>query len=330
MRSLRFLLLSLLCAVFFLVAFLPAHAAEGAKRELVVYTALTTTTPQMPLWAAVKSGWPGSGVVKAEYWKNLDDLRGIILAGKGDIWVGHLEGFAQAALRGAPVRLVAVTGWKKFYFVTPGDSSANNLEALAAEMEKARIPLAVAPQDSPALAILETMRSRGGPSFEVAAMQPQQLALEMVRGTRKYALLPEPLITSLLAKKPQLRVALGLESEFARLYGGTARLPFVGIAVHAALAEKEPGLIRALVAAMANQARLLSAKPEAALVSLPEAVRKTLGDAVIRSSLQRDMILALSAIEAKEEIDAFLRMALPGSEEQLSALLEGPFLFGEK
>jgi NitT/TauT family transport system substrate-binding protein len=320
----------LLCAAPLLAAALPAGAAVSRGRDLTLYTALTATTPQAPLWAAINGGWPGNGAVKAEYWKTLDDLRGILLAGKGDIWVGHLEGFAQAALRGAPVRLVAVTGWRKFYFITPGDAVAHDLEALAGELREAGVPLAVAPQDSPALAILDSIRQRGGPSFEVAAMQPQQLMLEMLRGTRRYALLPEPLVTSLLAKKPRLRVALGLEDEFARLYGGAARLPLAGVAVNAALADKEPELVRTLVAAMVTQAGRLAGDTEAVLASLPEAVRTTLGDAVIRASLRRDMVLAVPAAGAKEEIGAFLRMVLPESAARLPALLEGPFLLREK
>jgi NitT/TauT family transport system substrate-binding protein len=294
-----------------------------------LYTAVTATTPQIPLWAAIHAGWPGKGTtLRVEYWKTLDDLRGIMLAGRGDIWVGHLEGFAQAALRGAPVTLVAVTGWKKFYFVGPKTSPATDMETFAAELRQADQTLAVAPQDSPALAVLENMKERGGPSFAVAAMQPQQLLLEMLRGSRRYALLPEPLVSTLLAKRPEFHVAAGLEEEFSRRYGGPARLPLVGIAVNMRFAESEPETVRNLPALMEEHAARLAAAPEDAIAVLPESVRKSVGEDVLRASFSRDLILAVPAMRAKEEIATFLRMVLSTTDPAgLDALLDGPFLF---
>ena len=326
----RYLLLAL-----FVCLILPFPAARAASRDygkngLVLYTALTATTPQIPLWAAIHDGWPGSGEISVEYWKTLDDLRGVMLAGKGDIWVGNLEGFAQAALRGAPVRLVAVTGWKKFSFITPRASPAADMEAIAAELRRAGTPLAVAPQDSPAIAILEAVKKRGGPSFNIAAMQPQQLLLEMLRGTRGYALLPEPFASSLLVKRPQLHAPAGLEEEYARLYGGPTRMPLGGIAVNARFAEREPEKVRELAKAMQYHAALLEEDTEAAIAVLPLSVRKSLGDDILRTSLSRDMILAIPVAEAKNEIVTFLRMILPRTDSaKLDALVEGPFLIGE-
>jgi NitT/TauT family transport system substrate-binding protein len=84
---------------------------------VLVYSATGATTAALPLLGALEKGWPGGAVV-VEEWKNLDDLRGLVLSGKGDVWAGHLEAFGRAAARGAGVRLVAVTAWKKFYFVS--------------------------------------------------------------------------------------------------------------------------------------------------------------------------------------------------------------------
>lgn len=306
----------------------PARAMDKGKSEIVLYTALTATTPQIPLWAAINEGWPENASISVKYWKTLDDLRGIILAGKGDIWLGHLEGFTQAALRGAPVELVAVTGWKKFYFVGPKTSTATDMKSLAAELQRMDTPLNVAPQESPSLAVLENIKQRGGPSFDIAAMQPQQLMLEMLRGKRQFALLPEPLVSTILAKKPDLKVLTNLEEEFSKLYGGPARLPLVGIAVHARFAEKNPEAVKNLVAAMQGHATHLATDSEAAIDVLPENIRKAVGEGLIRTSLPRDMILVESVSDAKEEIASFLKMILPDTDPiKMDALLNGPFLF---
>ncbi|MCL1887162.1 MAG: hypothetical protein FWG01_04450 [Betaproteobacteria bacterium] len=45
------------------------------------------------------------------------------------------------------------------------------------------------------------MERKAGFAFKVALMAPQQLMLEMIRDSRRYALIPEPFLFSLLAKK---------------------------------------------------------------------------------------------------------------------------------
>ncbi|MDR1360228.1 MAG: hypothetical protein LBJ82_04525 [Deltaproteobacteria bacterium] len=306
-------------------------AAQREERSLTLYTALTATTPQIPLWAAIGAGWPDGGELSVQYWKSLDDLRGLILAGKGDIWVGHLEGFAQAALRGAPITLVAVTGWRKFYFVYSGDGR-DSLEDAAAALRREGMPLAVAPQDSPALGLLKELAARGGADFSLEPMPPQQALLAMIRGSRRCALLPEPLVSALLAKKPDLRVIAGLEGELARLSGGSPRLPLAGVAVRTSLVKENPELIRELARRMRQAAEDLSgASPEKALAVLPSSVRAAFDPGVLETSLSRDLILAVPAAEARREILAFLCLVLPESfpPEGAEAKLPESFFFRE-
>lgn len=316
-----------LCCIFLVLPLTPL--ARASDQNITLYTALTTTTPQMPLWAAIRNGWPQGEHLAVAYWKNLDDLRGIMLAGKGQVWVGHLEGFAQAALRGAPVTLVAVTGWRKFHFLAPKDETFSDMAALAEKLKQINQDLAVTPQDGPSVGILEETARRGGPAFSIAAMAPQQLMLEMLRGTRRYALLPEPLASAVMAKKNSLHAVLGLETEFAKLYGGEARLPLAGVAVHAEFAARHPDLVRKLVAAMVDAAPGLAGNLEAAIAVLPEEVIATLGRDVIASSLRDDMIHVLPAVDVREEIAAYLHMVMAKTGDaptRLDRLLNGPFL----
>ncbi|MDR2503893.1 MAG: hypothetical protein LBD82_05870 [Deltaproteobacteria bacterium] len=312
--------LSIFALAFFL--FLPAtwinaqHAA--APRELTLYTALSATTPQMPLWGAIRQGWPGPGYrLKVEYWKNMDDLRGLLLAGKGDLWIGHLEGFAQAARRGAPLTLLAVTGWKKFYFIgreePAGTGREKMLETVAEDLRRNGAALAMAPQDSPASGLLAEIARRGGPEFKIAPLPAPQLMLEISRGKWLYALLPEPLVSVLLLKNPSWRVLTGLEEELARRFGGLPRLPLAGLSASAALAEQNPELLEDLLDKMRAAAAAMEKQPEEALAALPQEVLSALGPEVIRASLGRDLLLALPAREIEPEIDAFLRLVLPAA-----------------
>ena len=303
-------------ALGFILCLQPVNAGAAEETPLVLYTSVTATTPQVPLWAAIKNGWPQGRKLDVRPWKNFDDLRGVLLAGKGDIWLGNLEGFAQAAQRGAPVTLLAVTGWKKFHFLTT-DATIDDLDSLARTLAQKKMTLAVAPADSPAIAVLQEIGKRGGPSFAINTFASQQLALDLLRGGIAHALLPEPLVSTLLAKKPELRRIASLEDEFAVRLGGPARLPMIGIAVNSRLIDQNPALIRSLALAMQEQAARLSDNPQAALDVLPNEVRAQASEDILLASLAHDLILALPAWEVRPELEAFLRMVAPQAERNL-------------
>lgn len=296
----------------------PASAKDkpASKTTLTLFTAVTATTPQIPFWAAVHQGWPEGYDLKVDYWKTLDDLRGLTLADRGDLWIGNLEGFARAADRGAPVCLAAVTGWKKFYFVAAPSGSSEplptNLEELAADLKQAGRPLAAAPQNSPAIGIVEDMARRGGPAFTLETLSSTQLMLELERGSIRYGLLPEPLVSALLIKNPRLTVVASLEEEYARRFGGPAGLPLVGLAVNRRLARERPDLVEELVRAMKAQAEVLRGQPASVIADfLPPEVVETVGRDVLKNSLTRDLLLVKSAEEAEADIARFLRLVAP-------------------
>ncbi len=313
----RAALLFLLGALVFGPA-LSARAGDPAPEcRLTLYTALTATTPQIPLWAAITHGWPEGCELTVDYWKNLDDLRGLMLAGEGDLWVGNIEGFARAASRGAPVTVAAVTGWKKFSVVVRAEAGPDwtppaDLDGLARLLNESGQPLAAAPPNSPAAGLLEEMARRGGPAFELAPMAAQQLMLEMGLGSRPAGLLPEPLVSVLLAKNPKLRLLAGLEEDYARRFGGPGRQPWVGLAVNSRLARERPDLVRDLIRALEEGAAALEGQPKEAVIGvLPEAVIEAVGRAALLDSLDRDPVLVRPAAEAAPEIEAFLRLAAP-------------------
>ena len=69
-------------------------AADGTTRAPVaalrLYTNPGTTTPQIPLWAAVRAGRLETVFsVQTELWKTTDHLQGVLLAGEGDAWIGR-------------------------------------------------------------------------------------------------------------------------------------------------------------------------------------------------------------------------------------------------
>lgn len=286
-------------------------APAGGASALCFHTSGQATTPQMPLWAAIERGTlPELAHMDVRHWKNLDDLRASLLAGQGDIWLGHLEGFAQAALRGAPVRLVAVTGWRKFSVLTTR-ADARELADLAGPDGVVR--LAVTPRESPAVAVLREVERRGGPPMAFTLAEPRQLLLDATRGAACDMLVPEPLTTVLLDKVPGLRVLAAVEDLYSRAAGGDGTLPLAGLAVSARLCAERPELVARLLQAMQDEAPALASTPERAVAVLPAQFAAFIDPATVRRSLERDLIRVRPAAQCREAVLAYLAMVLPES-----------------
>ncbi|MDR2198417.1 MAG: hypothetical protein LBR53_02980 [Deltaproteobacteria bacterium] len=318
-----------LLAGLFLILASPALRAEEAPsprpEKVVVYTAAAATTAVLPLLTALNEGWPrdaGGGTVEREVseWKNLDDLRSLLLAGKGDVWAGHLETFARAAARGAPVRLISVCSWRKFYFVSaplPLEAGAasrvpKNPAELARYLSGNKLPLPAAPRNSPAAGILAALAQKGGPAFSAEGYPGTQLLLELASGRIDAALLPEPLASAALEKNPALKIVGNLEEEYARAAGGPPELPQAGVAVNRDFAREFPELTVSLMDALKSAGKKLQRlSPEELVRLLPESTRENLGLTALENSFSRDPVRVENAADLALDISRFLKIAAP-------------------
>jgi NitT/TauT family transport system substrate-binding protein len=298
----------------------PAGAAAGSAEAptLELVTSAGATTPQIPLWAAVQNDPEGRLFrLHTTLWKDSDHLQTLLLGGRGDLWVGHLEGFARARLRGAPIRVLAITGWKKFYLL----SSRDDIRALE---DLAGRTVYYTPPGSPAVPLLQALLpAEILASIDLTPSPPAALGLQVLRGRADIVLAPEPLVTSLMIKAPGLRTVLNMESEFARRHGGGDRLPVAGIAVREDLLDEHPERFRLLLAAMIRQAEALRAEAPAAAASLPEAFTAYIPRATVIESLARDVLDVAPAAAVRGRIALFLRTVLKGAGADGDAFLDG-------
>ncbi|MBN2451258.1 MAG: hypothetical protein JXR77_12765 [Lentisphaeria bacterium] len=279
--------------------------AHRAIHELVVYTNPGTTTPQLPLWCAVREGTlQGRVQLQTRLWKTAAHLQSVLLAGEGDLWVGHVDGFARARERGAPVVLLAVTGWRKFALLSCDDS----VQGFA---DFAGHSLPYAPMGCPSVDILRAVMGEPGGTIDFEPHEPKQLALKMLKGSARAALLPEPLVTTLLEKIPSLRVVANVEDEYARINGGLPRMPIAGIAVHQRLADADPALLQSLLAAMQEAAEALRRDPALVTRVLPAEFAEFVPPETVVASLSRDVIHVEPAQAVAGEVEKYLRIVTP-------------------
>jgi NitT/TauT family transport system substrate-binding protein len=214
---------------------------------------------------------------------------------------------------------MAITTWKKFYFISgpyPDDQNKmvypQNPIELSLFLEKNKEPLWSTPQNSPISGILDKISQKGGPNFTVHALPPQQLMLELVKESKQFAIMPEPFITSTIMKNPKLKIIGNLEEEYGKFLNGPQRLPQAGIAINQNFLKNEPLLAQQLLESLNIISMELINKPANEIAELlPKETHEALGTTVITNSLSRDPVLVKIASEVKDEIFNFLSLTIP-------------------
>lgn len=282
----------------------------GTRPDLPTLTFYTTglaTTPQLPFWSAVRNGKLLEFCnLRVRTWKSTDDLRGLLLAGKGDLWLGHIEGFYQARNAGAPVQILTVSGWKKFYLLSR-DPAIDKL----ADLNGRDLPYA--PVGSPAVPILKAVATAAEKDIRYQPFEPKQLAMVLLRGDVDTVLAPEPLVTVLLAKVDGLRIVTSIEELYGRRTASPGRLPLAGLAINRHTAEKRPDVASKLVEELLAASRRLEIDPEEGINARPETFARIVPRATVRQSLSRDLLLTKPAYTIPAEIRAYLATLNSGS-----------------
>ncbi len=310
-----FLNILVFCALALTFCTSSAHSGEveeirGANSlQLEFFTTPLATTPQLPFWRAISAGdFEGIASFNPIYWKNLDDLRSLLLAGKGDVWLGHVEGFAQAALRGAPVTLLAVTGWRKFYILTSRDDLQTMEDVLALPNGER---MSVTPPQSPGLAVLKALQGKGVPDFLYTLHEARQLAMETMRGRVNLLMAPEPTVTRLLIKAPQLRVVASVEELYGAKTGSEPYLPIAGFGVRTDLCRSNPELCNTLSEALVKRGGELVDDPIPGVEALPESFSGFFSRETVLASMERDVVRVRLARDCRKEVLTYLGMVYP-------------------
>lgn len=272
--------------------------------SLDLYTYGTVTTPQLALYAGIASGEAGRFFnIRVHLWKNPDELLACVLAGKGDLWIGHTEGFAMARKRGAPVQILAFTSYRKFFIIASGE--ARDLKDIAGET------VAYSPPGSPAVPLMETIMQKESVSFRLEPHEAKELSLLMSAGKIKTAILPEPLVSMFLSGNKTFSVVACVEDLFVKTTGRNGTLPVAGIAVNTITALKYRDSIMKLREIIVRQSKRIASEGEKASEYFPRYLEEYVPRRIVSESLKRDKPLARYGDEVRNDLMAYLRAVHP-------------------
>ncbi|NLV69006.1 MAG: ABC transporter substrate-binding protein [Spirochaetes bacterium] len=286
---------------------------------LELYTSGQATTPQLALFAAIRQGdLRGLFNLKIILWKNPDELLSLVLAGKGDLWIGHTDGFALARLRNAPVRMLVFSSFNKFYIISSETENWNDLNGRT---------VAYTPAGSPAVGLINIISERTSAKLNLVPYQGRELELLLLSGKVKTAIIPEPLVSLILSKSSNMKIIANVEDLFCRTTGTPGKIPVAGIAVNRFTAQKYPEKIAMLQQIIIRRSEMLNKKGIDAAGYFPPYFDKYISAHIVRLSLERETISARRPEDLEQELFLYLGIIHPDLFNKKSAHVMKDFIW---
>ena len=288
----------------FLLLIITSSCKKEDKRQLEIYVNPSTTTPQLQWLQATKSIENDASlpVITRKHWRSQAQLHSLMLAGQGDFWIGSLDSIAKCRAKGAPVKLLAVTGWRKWSLI--GSQSITNWREAVSTT-----PVLTAPPENPAAPLLTRMLQAKGlqqPHFQFC--EPKHLALQMITSKATLALTASPMTEAILSQNPKLSRLASIEDIKADFFGGDARIPWAGIGYNENTISRETA--DRFLSHLIDAEKVLHDLSIEQIVALwPEEYHQTFSQEKLQLSLKQDVILCIPANEIKNEIIEFFRLA---------------------
>ncbi len=275
-----------------------ATTGDSASSVVTIWTNSSATTPLLPLLAAL----PEEERL-LQGWNTTVAFQSLLLGGQGEFWVGHLEGFARAYRRGAPLKLLAVTGWRKWQLLSKREMR------FPEDFRGKELPFG--PADGAGRYLLEALlKDAGEDTIRIAPLDVKPLMLRALQGQAEFLMLPEPFATSLCKKDPSFHRITSLEEIYGAIRHRAPEVPWAGIAVNDTWAQENPQRVQELLERMSQWS---PASPEevCALWTPQQEAFSHITQAELRDSLTQDPVKCVPAKKMIGEIREFLGIVAP-------------------
>jgi len=299
-----------------------AHGADAARDTRLVKLTLAGPPASVsnPLVRMAESGALADLADEVRFvgWRDPDQLRLMALEGKADVLAMPVNVAANLYNRGAKLRLVNVSVWGILWIVSR-DPDVHTLKDFVGK--EIAMPFR---GDMPdivfgLLAEREGIDPRKDIRLRYVASPIDAMQLLLMRRV-DHALLAEPAVSMALRKSgsfpisiiaPELHRAVDLQQEWARAFGGDARIPQAGIAVLGALRDRSDAVAR-IAAEYSRSLAWCEANAKACGASVAKQVPMLSAEA-IADAIEHGRMDAVPAGSARPALEALYRMLLEKS-----------------
>ena len=233
--------------------------------------------------------------------KSPDLLIGKLITGEVDLAALPINNAAILYNKGVPIQVTAVIGWGVMYLV--GDTEIKDWLDL-----KGKKILAPAKGAVPDLLLRYLLTKNGlNPEQDLSIQyvgSPVELARLAAVGEAPLVVLPEPWVTEVMERNPEVKVLLDFQREWQRIEKQSQTYPQTCIVVNKKFAGLNPEFVRSYLKELDRAIRWLNENPEQAGILAEKHVQ--ISSNSIRKGLTRCNLRFESALKARGEIERFL------------------------
>lgn len=248
-----------------------------------------------------------------------DVLVGRMATGELDFAAVPTNLAAKLFNKGQDYRLIAMNTWGSMYIVG-SDPTATSLEAL-----KGKTLYSTGKGTTPDILLNFLLAKQGLDSTKDlavdATLPPVELAQMAAAGKVELALLPEPFVTMVMGKNPDMKILMDVKTLYQEALGNPQTdIAQTCLVVKGALLTERPEAVRGFMKAYESALGDVNAKPADAGV-LAEKHQLIQSAALAEKAIPRSGIRYQSAKDAKAAITAFLTVLLENAPEDIGGKL---------
>jgi len=298
----KIILFLLLSAVFALSLQARAAGEVSATENVTVHLVVPNGATLVPIALLDKDSIFDGFTVNLEIIKSSDLLAAKLISGETDFAVIPSNLAAIMANKGVGFRLAGPVIWGLSYVV-----SSENLNGWD-DLRGRKVSM-IGRGLTPDITFRHLLRENGlDPDKDleiVYASSAAELVPTFLTGRSTISMMPEPMLTTVLAKKPDTRIFVDIQKEWSKLYG--ASYPQASLVVSGDFAGKYPDFTEAFITAF-------SASVEAALENPAEAgsavssLVPELNAGIIAEAIPRMNLDFMRAIDARGTLEDYYRV----------------------
>jgi NitT/TauT family transport system substrate-binding protein len=286
-----------------LISLIWAAVASGAEKPRPVRVMSLSGIAGMAMVKLFEENIPARTGIDYTVLKSPDLMMAKLVSGEADIAALPLNQAAILYNKGVPVQMAAVIGWGVMYIVG-NDSTIKAWKDL-----QGKELYLVAKGAVPDL-LFQYLATQNGlqPGRDLKlnyVASPVELAQLTAAGKVKLATLPEPWVTEVLMRAPQLRVVLDFQSEWRRLEKQKATYPQTCIVVKRQLVKEQPQVVKRFLKDLQRSIGWLHQNPGPGGVLAEKYVR--ISAAAVQKGLPRCNLEYQPVWQARPAVRQFLR-----------------------
>jgi len=243
----------------------------------------------------------GKGVeMELIIYKTVEEATTRVLKGEADFTILPVNVAAKLYNKGVAVSLTNISSWGLLYLITDDQAIGKLADVKGRELY---VGARGATPDIITRYLLSKNGLREG-DVNLKYAQSPEIAQMLIKGLARSAVLPEPMITQVLEKKPGMRVVSDFFKEWQLVEGGEASLPQTGMIVGNEFMDKNPGVYRTFQEAYGRYLSEVVSSPEKAA----PLVEKELGfpQTVFAGSIERSRLKYTDAASARGDVTTYL------------------------